>query len=581
MAQTFSTEFSIPLSDPEKAKNYSDYKNFHGFFWYISVDLINEPGYYSVYLHCKPIDTVEEWSCSANWTLKVDVSRTERNWEYTFSNTNCFGYGARKFMTADERKVIKISANVSVISSTIGKSAIELLPPTGLIQLSLPLSSLGSKTSYFTGQHGIERNWVVEIRKPKPGKVRLRLDGYSRETGEKENKGGSALVLVKNNPNLKKTIFLGQFDLETQDESMELTFVIGYSSSYNQPSMMNFGREYLSLPAHGNNSFLLKDNTSIPLNSLVLARNSPVLKGFIEKEGDLDHDVTDFVPEAVRIFVDACYTGTLEKLSDETEFKIFCDVVKMVAVFKVDWAKGGCLEFYRRHLPKPSEDFTAYWKYAVFALDSAVSHEVPCFLDYLLSKIPINKTQFQFSIIQLVGEITKRSHLDLILTLIVEFDLVEKFIQQILVVMMFKNRIPLLNYWLENFNFSLCNEETLPLTLLAEAVEKTTDPRLCCNFMKHLKNADVNGIEEAAVDNDGDLIPKDGTLATLARNRWKKNKYETWPCSNKRPFSLARRELQKEESGGDADESAGDDIMMKQEEEKLETNDTTSHIKGA
>eukprot|EP00116_Pleurobrachia_bachei_P013847 sb/3474109/ len=142
--------------------------------------------------------------------------------------------------------------------------------------------------------------------------------------------------------------------------------------------------------------------------------------------------------------------------------------------------------------------------------------------------------------------------------------------------MMFKNRIPLLNYWLENFNFSLCNEETLPLTLLAEAVEKTTDPRLCCNFMKHLKNGDVNGAEEAAVD-DGDLIPKDGTLATVARNRWKKNKDETWPCSNKRPFSLARRELQKEEI--DAEESGGD-IIMKPEEEK-EINKTVSQIMGS
>eukprot|EP00116_Pleurobrachia_bachei_P013914 sb/3474176/ len=141
--------------------------------------------------------------------------------------------------------------------------------------------------------------------------------------------------------------------------------------------------------------------------------------------------------------------------------------------------------------------------------------------------------------------------------------------------MMFKNRIPLLNYWLENFNFSLCNEETLPLTLLAEAVEKTTDPRLCCNFMKNLKNEDVNGIEEAVVDG-GDLIPKDGTLATLARNRWKKNKDATWPCSNKRPFSLTGRELKKEESG--ADESG--DAIMKKEEEK-ETNETTSHIMGS
>eukprot|EP00116_Pleurobrachia_bachei_P003125 sb/3463387/ len=576
MTEAFSTEFSIPLSDPEKALHKSDYKNYHGFFWYISVGIKEEPGYYSVYLNCKPVNTVEEWSCNAKWTLKADVPGAECNYEYNFTSTEVFGYGSPQFMKADGRNILKITANVTIVNNTFGKSAIEPLPPTGLIQLNLPLSSLGSKTSYFTSQNTIGKNWVVEIQKPKPGKVRLRLDGYSTETGEKDNQGESALVLMKNYPNLKRTKLLGQFfDLETQDETMELTFVIGDSSSYNQPSMMNFGREYLSLPAHGNNNFLLKDSTSIPLSSYILARNSPVLKNLIEKEGELDHDLTDFEPDAVRIFADVCYSGSLEKLSDETEFKVFSDFLKMVNVFELNWAKDGCLEFYINHLPEPTEKFNIYWQFAILALISAVNHEETRFLDFLFSRTPLNKPVFHSRCLKLLGELTKRSHLDLVLALVVEFDVVGEFMKQFLTLQMVGYKIPLLNYWLENFNFSLCGEDTLPLTLLAEAIDQNTDPQICCNFMTHLKNGDER-VDEAAVDNDGELAPKDGTLATLARNRWKNNKDATWPCSNKRPFSLARRELQKEES--DADESG--DIIRKQEEEK-DTNDNTSHIMGS
>ena len=106
------------------------------------------------------------------------------------------------------------------------------------------------------------------------------------------------------------------------------------------PKEVNFGKEFLSLPAHGNISFSLKDGSTIPLNSYILARNSPVLKNIIEEEGELDHDLSDFEPESVQIFTDACYTDTLERLSEATEFKVLSDFVKMVSVFKIEWAKA-------------------------------------------------------------------------------------------------------------------------------------------------------------------------------------------------------------------------------------------------
>eukprot|EP00116_Pleurobrachia_bachei_P004869 sb/3465131/ len=386
MTQKVSTTFTVSIEDADKQRHYSHRKLFHGFFWVLCVNT-SDPEYFGLYLHCEP-PHVEFLIFSLGCTNEPDGDNCHTSFEVLplhQAQINLFKVVLKslklrlwaKVMKKDKSKVIKIFAKIKITSFSFGK--FEPIPPTVLFQLCLPLDTLGNiESSYFTSQEVNGRIWLFEVQKPAPDMIRLRVDGYSKETlNEENNQGESVTVLVKNNPNLKQSKLLGQFfDLNFEKVigcSVDLTFIFGDSSSYNQPSMMNFGREYLSLPTHGNNSFLLKDNTSIPLNSLVLARNSPVLKGFIEKEGELDHDVTDFEPEAVRIFADACYSGTLEKLSDETEFKIFSDFVKMVAVFKVDWAKGGCLEFYRKHVPKPSEDFTAYWNFGVLALDSADS----------------------------------------------------------------------------------------------------------------------------------------------------------------------------------------------------------------
>eukprot|EP00116_Pleurobrachia_bachei_P003316 sb/3463578/ len=550
MTQKVSTTFTVSIEDADKQRHYSHRKLFQGFFWVLCVNT-SDPEYFGLYLHCEPVNSSKNWNCFTTFSLRDENTYSKA--EYDFSDADQgLGYGWGKVMKKDKRKVIKIFAKIKITSFSFGK--LEPIPPTVLFQLCLPLDTLGNiESSYFTSQEVNGRTWLFEVQKPAPDMIRLRVDGYSKETlNEENNQGESVTVLVKNNPNLKQTNLLGRFfDLNFEKvmgcSLVELTFIFGDSSSYNQPSMMNFGREYLSLPTHGNNSFLLKDNTSIPLNSLVLAHNSPVLKGFIEKEGELDHDVTDFEPEAVRIFADACYTGTLEKLSDETEFKIFSDFVKMVAVFKVDWAKGGCLEFYRKHLPKPSEDFTAYWSFAILALDSAVHREEPCFLNHLLSCVPENLTKFQFRLSKVLAELTKRSHLDLVMAMVIEFSFVNKFVEQILTLMMFKTPIPLLDYWFENFNFSLCDQETL--SLFTETVGQSTNPETCRKCLAILKHGEVqrgtteDGMEGTKEEEDGrdiNMIPKDGTLATVARNLWSEDEESTWPCSTKRPFSLTR-----------------------------------------
>eukprot|EP00116_Pleurobrachia_bachei_P007626 sb/3467888/ len=104
-------------------------------------------------------------------------------------------------------------------------------------------------------------------------------------------------------------------------DDMIVTFVIQDPNPAGQtfsiepefPKRFDFGRENISVPSHGNVSFTLKDGSSIPLNSYILAYNSPVLKELVEELGEIEHDVSDFEPAAVRIFVDVCYSGTLGK----------------------------------------------------------------------------------------------------------------------------------------------------------------------------------------------------------------------------------------------------------------------------
>ena len=67
--------------------------------------------------------------------------------------------------------------------------------------------------------------------------------------------------------------------------------------------------------------------------------------------------------------------------------------------------------------------------------------------------------------------------------------------------LMIKCNIPLLNYWLENFNFFLIDEDNF--SLLAEAVERSTNAEVCCKFMAALKQEREQ--EEKEEDDEEDL----------------------------------------------------------------------------
>eukprot|EP00116_Pleurobrachia_bachei_P004081 sb/3464343/ len=454
----------------------------------------------------------------------------------------------------DGIETFTIEAKITIENSYIGPPDVSK-PKSNKVIFHRPAKDFLSHEPKTSSHQANDSTWIIEGQKAFIG-IRFMVKKYNKKGKLEPNLPSGAVVITLRGPtsietkfgDLGKYIFFENYNFKDSD----VTFLI-----HDQPfprkakvqKGVNFGREYLSIQTHGNASFCLKDNIKIPLNSYILAENSPVLKSIIEKEGELDHDVSDFHPKSVRIFVDACYTGTLEALSDTAEFEVFSDLVKMVAVFKCDWAKEGCIEFFRKNLPERTEDFNAYWNYGLLALDSAVKYGNTNLLEHFLSCIPLKNPKFQFRLFSQMAETKNRSHFDLAIAMLVEFGLVKRFMEHTLTLLMVKHEIPLLNYWLENLNFSLCDEETLPL--LTEVLEPIISSEICCKLLKALdeesKQTDEERKKEDQTEFAREPLPHDGTLATVARNHWATIVSSTWPCSEKRPFSLVRRHLWEKE----------------------------------
>eukprot|EP00116_Pleurobrachia_bachei_P003155 sb/3463417/ len=534
-------------------KNTYSGKTIIGDFTYALI-VTKRDGNLGAFVQCLPLQSTKEWMCITAFSLTEESSGTMKNIEMTkkFSNINDDGWGEDNFMLWEElagKKYLILEAKITIVDSYLGPPDVFETKSNKVIFHRLAKDFLSDKPK--TSKHqAIDSTWIIEGQETDNG-MKFMVKKYNKEGKLESNLPSGAVVISLRGPTSIETKFgdLGKyicFGNQTNEDS-DVTFLV-----HDQPfpchaevrKGVNYGREYLSIQTHGNVSFSLNDNSKIPLSSYILAENSPVLKSIIEKEGELDRDVSDFHPKSVRIFVNACYNGALEMSSDTTEYKVFCDVVKMVAVFKVDWAKGGCIEFFRKNLPEPSEDFKAYWDYALLALDLAIQHGNASYLEHLLSCTPKNYPMFRFQFFPLVFEMTNRSHFDLAMAMIVEFGFVENFLENVLTLLMVKHEIPLLNYWLNNFNFSLCEEETFPL--LIKAIEPITSSEVCSKFIKIRDECELTYDE--MVDKDSDMIkreplPNDGTLATVARNHWATIVSSTWPCSEERPFSLARTKL--------------------------------------
>eukprot|EP00116_Pleurobrachia_bachei_P005498 sb/3465760/ len=302
----------------------------------------------------------------------------------------------------------------------------------------------------------------------------------------------------------------------------------------------DFGADYLKIPAHHNASFTLKDGTTIPLNSYILARNSPVLKNLIEKEGELDHDVTDFEPETVRLFVNACYSGRASAYDIRMPFIVIKELFKMFAVFQVEWALEE-LTLYRHWGMKPCTvtKIEKYWDIAVLALDGYIKHDNRIFLEHFLLQ-PFEtfcRQTFHIYLSKLITKITKRSEMDLLMVLVVQFGFLSDFHRQLCSMLLVEQPIPLLGYILENFNLALYDGKSYEALILALT---PNSERRTFSLQRYKRDVRFQGEEVLSP------VSNDGTLATVARNHWCKIEDSTWPCSNsKRPFSVKRWDYKK------------------------------------
>eukprot|EP00116_Pleurobrachia_bachei_P002763 sb/3463025/ len=575
---------------------------YQSFAWRVAVKQTQDQ--LSAFLHCEPLDSVPEWSCTAGFSLTERDSGLHQYVVHTFSSavvedetTLKLGKGWTEFMPISEigeREEFVILAEISVKDSFFGEPSIRPY-------LSLPIvfsrdfpGHLLLRGATLHSSHKTEHViWDLEVQcLEKEGELGVTVTGYNAASGLIMELNDVVVSTVRQGTEVRvmsspvtHTAIYPDYKVEGEDAVVKIT--IDIHTVEDKPSLsqgVNFGRGLLALPQHGNYSFILKDGSRIEVTSFILAHNSPVLKKIIEGEGELDHDVSDFQPEAVRIFVDACYTGSLEKLVDDTEFKVFGDLVKLLGVFQVSWTDVGCLSFYETNLPDPTDGFTAYWDYALLALDLAVKHGSRAFLTVLLSNTPAEKSNLQLHFSTLLANTTKPQHLDLLMAMVVQFDLVSEFMQQILALLMVGYKIPLFRYWLANFNFKqLCEGHVMKSLMVA--LERITDAQLACSFLESLEEEEEGeGIK---------LVTEDGTLVTLARNHWCKIRDSVWPCmgdNKQRPFSNFPRNLEweEEEVESEVENEVEDEVEheIKQEvdseeeneEEKLEVSEEKDEV---
>ncbi|XP_063690678.1 uncharacterized protein LOC134823212 [Bolinopsis microptera] len=110
----------------------------------------------------------------------------------------------------------------------------------------------------------------------------------------------------------------------------------------------NFGVEHINSPVHGNLLLKLRDGQEIKTNSMIMSYNSPVIDKLTTNLFQSTLEMDDFTKQAVNCFVEALYSGEVDKL----EKGIFEEVNKMAHVFDVSWLTKRCLKFYKAEVLK-------------------------------------------------------------------------------------------------------------------------------------------------------------------------------------------------------------------------------------
>ncbi|XP_063690662.1 uncharacterized protein LOC134823202 isoform X2 [Bolinopsis microptera] len=110
----------------------------------------------------------------------------------------------------------------------------------------------------------------------------------------------------------------------------------------------NFGVEHINSPVHGNLLLKLRDGQEIKTNSMIMSYNSPVIDKLTTNLFQSTLEMDDFTKPAVDCFVEALYSGEVDKLEKD----IFEEVNKMAHVFDVSWLTKRCLKFYKADVLK-------------------------------------------------------------------------------------------------------------------------------------------------------------------------------------------------------------------------------------
>ena len=549
MAKSFSTEFRAVLSDQIGQPSDAPYRLFHGFFWRVSAKRFPS-GYISLYLACEPVNSSAEWRCSVEFSWKELNGEEQRN-SHTFSSSHSQRMGMIKFRPDEGEAEITIEACITIEDVYMDRPILGSLEAVSNRVITfhhrLPLLDPDSTDPFSVTfiQEAKGQTIVARVNSNATG-LAFRVDSYNIESGLMEDKSGIVVVVVKEDTiartiagNIGDSICL-DFPKKTWPGKLLTIMVDDFNSGEGLTRKgLDFGREYLDVPPPGHVTFRLKDKTVIPLNPYILAQNSPVLKNLIEEDGTLEYELISYQSESVRIFIDACYSGTIEKLYSTRDLHVIEDFFTMVVeLLNVPWATEQCLNFFKEGLPK-SLKTDGYWHFAFMALDLSVIHGNHSFLVHLFSSIPEKKEALMFKFSYLLTETENFLQVELVMALAVEFDLVPDFVNQLHSAIILSEKATIIVHVLENFNFSICDDQDLKL--LSESLKE----KWPCECFKEALESEKN-VNENTDQIEGDLIPKDGTLATLARNHWRKITGSTWPCSKARPFSVTKRDLFKE-----------------------------------
>ena len=105
----------------------------------------------------------------------------------------------------------------------------------------------------------------------------------------------------------------------------------------------DFGIRHLGKPVHGNLVLKLKDDVQVRVNSVIMSLNSPLIDRITTDHNESSIEVLGFSKTAVDIFVEAMYSGEVEKM-DKLNFR---EINEMAYVFHVLWLKKYCWKFYK------------------------------------------------------------------------------------------------------------------------------------------------------------------------------------------------------------------------------------------